>query len=253
MCAVATCVSGVCADVPDDSCFALDTSFADVRRSDAGADVADVGDPDLDERWLTIFQGEAFTRDERAACNRHDAIAVEAEPFLRDSGNFGHNVFLSEGGLGAEGLLLSIERWSSFDDMLRVYSDPESVAGISSLFLDSPTREFFVEGTLHGWGDFNPPDARLVIVRGYADEGLNERHRALYEEGEGELRRLGLLARRAYVGVDDPREYVSIEWWRSTSPIETLYTDPIFARRLGELFESVPTLTTLRGTNWHQW
>jgi quinol monooxygenase YgiN len=205
-------------------------------------------------------RGSLFTDDLAAAQQRHDQLAAGGESAAKQAGDFGHDALLGTSLLGTEpDRFLGFDRWRDAGAMSAFYENPEFAQAFGALFAAPPSVERFVRADdWHGWGDPTSGDAHdphwFVVVRGrLAGDDAQPSHDTLAAGGEQPAKDAGDVAHAVYLGLDDAREFLAIDVWKSDAAIEGFYGNPDFQAAFGALFEAPPSVGVYRSTDWHQW
>ena len=213
--------------------------------------------------YAVLVRGPLFTADIDEAQAYHDTLASAGEQDAKALGDFGHDAMLGTSLLGtAENTFLGLDRWSDAQGLQTFYANPDFAEAFGMLFSAPPTLETFVhQPEWHGWGKLTSGDTAdvhyFVIVRGHLAEADPDAARAAHDMvaagGQEAAEAAGDQAHVVFTGLDEPREFLAIDIWHDDTNIEALYTNPDFGAAFGALFDSPPTLTVFRSTDWHQW
>lgn len=214
------------------------------------------------QEYVALVRGDLASTALTEAQTQHDAIAEGGQEAALAAGNFGHDPALGTTMLGtAENRFLSLDRWDNADGVRAFYDTPEFQGGMSALLSGVVSVQRFVRSDWHEWGDLDAADALqekyLVVVRGrLASESTAENqaaHDAVAAAGEAMVRGAGDVAHVVYLGLDDPREFLAIDVWTTSAPIEGVYTNPDFQAGFAALFAAPAEVGVYRGTDWAGW
>jgi quinol monooxygenase YgiN len=243
-----------------DTTDANDTTVA-AEDSTGTGDESSTGEPEQGS-YAALVRGALFTDDLDEAQAYHDQVAAGAMDAAIGLGDFGHDVLLGTDLLGTHlDEFTAIDQWSSLDGAITLYSDPMFQAGFGGLFAAPVAPELFeLQPQWYSWGDLEAADDGdehfFVIVRGYLSgtpEEIQPMHDAVAAQLEPMTTAAGDVAHVVWLGVEDPRELMAVDVWSDDAAIEAIYGDPMFQTALGPLFESPPTLSIVRSTDWVQW
>mgnify|MGYP005851173231 CR=1 FL=1 len=238
----------------------------DAPAAGAPADAGGGGQADAParsaEEHVVVVVGTPFTADMAAMQERHDQVASGGEAQAKAAGDAGHKVMLGTTLLGTtENQFLAIDRWPDPTHMDAVYGNPDFAKALGSLFAAPPTVGTYVKrSTWKSWGAFDSATADphyFVVVRGTLAESdpakAQAAHDAVAGAGEAQAKAAGDLAHLVFTGRDDARQFLAIDAWNDSGPIEAFYGDPQFQAAFASLFAAPPTIGVYESTDWHQW
>lgn len=217
------------------------------------ADPAPTPTPD----FATIVRGPLA----EGAKGVHDMIAGGGQADAQAAGDLSHDALVSTTLLGAEeGHFLGIDQWSDAQAMAGFYADPAFAEGLGAMFSGPPTVAAYTRrADWHGWGELDSADGGdhwFVVAAGTLAKSAGESqalHDMLAGGGEGQAKEAGDVAHVVFLGLEDDRQFLAVDVWRSAEAIEAFYGNPDFQAGFAMLFAAPPTVTVYRSTDWHQW
>lgn len=121
-------------------------------------------------------------------------------------------------------------------------------------FASTPAIEYFHQRS--DWfslGELPDPsagtDSWIVMIRGrfVGDVGaFQATHDAIASAGAPPMREMGDVAHLPFTGVEDPREFLSLDVWDNDERIEAMYGNPEVTAPFMQLFAAPPTLQVFR-------
>jgi hypothetical protein len=101
---------------------------------------------------------------------------------------------------------------------------------------------------------YNPYYNHLALgVLKLQDRAQNQAaHDAVASHGKQPSIDAGNVAHVVYLGLDDDRQFVAFDIWKSADNIQGFYSNPQFVSAFGGLFETV-SQPVYQSTNWVQW
>jgi hypothetical protein len=207
--------------------------------------------------------GELVGDDLEQSQASHDAVAMMGEAPAKAAGDLAHDVLLGTSLLGTtENEFLAIDRWNPDDNLDAFYANPDFQMAFGALFAGPPTFAQYVHQEAWAqWGDMDIVDGiephHFVVVRGRLKSADLAAMQMLHDQvalgGKDAAMALGDLGHVAFLGRQDPQEFLAIDLWGAADNIEALYTNPDFMMAFGQLFEGAPKIGVYASTDWHQW
>lgn len=235
---------------------------ADAMDGTDAADATDGADGTGPSEFVFAVTGTMAAEDEASAKAAHDQVAGGGEEPAKAAGDFGHDAMLATSLLGYEpaGIdFFGLDRWDNIEGALAFYSDPQVAEGFGALFSGPPEVTAYARTDWYGWGDLDSGDGGdhwFVVIRAeLADEpsAIQEGHDQVAAGGEEPAKAAGDVAHVAFLGVEDPKQFMAIDIWTDDSQIEAFYSNPDFQAAFSTLFSGPPSIVVYHSTDWHQW
>jgi len=100
-------------------------------------------------KYITTVRGLLKDTDEKQAQTAHDAAVDKLSPVGRPLGSIGHQAYLNPQN---RRLFLAVDTWNNLEGLQKFLSDPNTAAGIGSLFDGQPDITVWIEA---GWRSFS--------------------------------------------------------------------------------------------------
>lgn len=93
----------------------------------------------------------------------------------------------------------------------------------------------------------------VVVVRGRLKGSKAEAqqvHDATVSKISAQSRQMGSTGHQAYLGAQEGKDFLALDFWDNLEAIQKLYSDPSLAAEFGKLFDGQPEVTIWAESGW---